>query len=382
MSSPTWFANRPFDLAFFHLPVWLCWLIAFTLPKEVIALDVPLWVWVAVVLVIDVGHVWSSIYRTYWDPVTRAHQGGVLKAVPLVCFGACFLLAIQSETLFWRVLAYVAVYHFIKQQVGIAALCRARHFQSLGDRAGFSEAQRRLLFRLDKAAVYAGTVCPVIWWHLHLPRKFSWFIPGDFLDLGAWLGQVPVLAASVHILLYVTWIGVLAAWLAVHLRLYWLKRVPLPGGKLLWIAGTAVNWYLGLVYFDSDLVFTLTNVVAHGVPYYGLIALHGYRKLQDRRVQRQVPTARPLWPVVALLALPILLLAYTEEFFWDFLLYRDHGPVFSWLGAHQGQALSNEFLRAWSMAALALPQTVHYVLDGFIWKSNGRNPDLKKYLFP
>jgi len=375
-----WFASARFDLAFLHIPVWLCWVLAFALPASVIATDLPVWVWVVAVLAIDVGHVWSSIYRTYLDPTTRATSSGLLKAVPLICFAVCFFLALQSDLLFWRVLAYIAAYHFVKQQVGIAALYRARQLKNLGVRRDDQPKWVGTMTRLDKLAVYAGTVCPLIWWHANLPRTISWFVQGDFVDLTgirAWFAANPMIATAVAVLFYGFWIGSLASWAGFHLYLQRKHGVPFQTGKLLWIGGTAVNWYLGLVYFDSDLVFTLTNVVAHGIPYYGLMALHGSRRLEAE--SPRFGTAPRLWACAFLI--PILALAFLEEYGWDMLLYRDNPNLFSAVLPYTAEALDSPALRAVAIAVLSLPQTVHYVLDGFIWKSGPRNPDLGRYLF-
>ena len=64
-----------------------------------------------------------------------------------------------------------AVFHFIKQQAGFVALYL---------RAG-AEAPTAFDRRLCTAAVWAGTAGPVLYWHASLPRRFSWFMDGDFL---------------------------------------------------------------------------------------------------------------------------------------------------------------------------------------------------------
>lgn len=373
MDQARYFVSRPFDLAFFHLPVWVTWAIALALPVSIRELDEPLWFWIAIVLCIDVGHVWSSIYRTYLDPVTRAAQPAMLRWTPIVAFGGCFLLALHAEATLWRVLAYVAVYHFVKQQHGIAALYAARYHQVLGTRAQELGNWRERLKRLDRAAVYAGTICPLLWWHLHLPRNISWFVEGDFISLTRWRQAMPApLALALELTLVLIWLGVPIAWLLAHLRVCAQARLPLPTGKLLWVGGTAINWYLGLVLFDSDLVFTLTNVVAHGIPYFGLIALHRFR----------VQEPRPPMRAIALLLVPILALAFSEEWLWDFLLYADRPEFFGMVLPYAEALVSSPIWRAFWMAALSLPQTVHYILDGTIWKLDGRNPDLRQALFP
>jgi hypothetical protein len=40
--------------------------------------------------------------------------------------------------------------------------------------------------------------------------------------------------------------------------------------KNLIIIGTLSSWFFGIVYFNNDLVFTLLNVVSHGIPYMAL----------------------------------------------------------------------------------------------------------------
>ena len=86
----------------------------------------PIWGWVVLVLLIDVGHVWATLFRTYFDPEARAHNRDLLLFFPLLCFAGALGLALISEALFWRVLAYIALYHFIKQQYGITALYNVR----------------------------------------------------------------------------------------------------------------------------------------------------------------------------------------------------------------------------------------------------------------
>ncbi|MFH4043607.1 hypothetical protein WAI98_20490, partial [Acinetobacter baumannii] len=45
-------------------------------------------------------------------------------------------------------------------------------------------------------------------------------------------------------------------------------------GKDIVVATTAICWYLGIVAFNSDYAFTVTNVIIHGVPYFALIYVY------------------------------------------------------------------------------------------------------------
>ncbi|WP_254244085.1 hypothetical protein [Hymenobacter sp. BRD128] len=142
------------------------------------------------------------------------------------------------------------------------------------------------------------------------------------------------------------------AWLYARTR-----RFNLPRNLLL--AGTAASWYAGIVLYNGDLAFTLLNVVAHGVPYLALVwssrpAGAGGRGWWAGRYG------------LALFLGVIVLFAFLEEGLWDGLVWREHGAVFGWF--QQLPAVAAPGVLRWLVPLLALPQSTHYVLDGFIWR--------------
>src|ERR1700712_3035046 len=72
--------------------------------------------WVILILLIDVAHVYSTLYRTYFDPQLFRKYRAPLLFIPLIGFIVGTLLYWQGALLFWRLLAYLAVFHFIRQQ--------------------------------------------------------------------------------------------------------------------------------------------------------------------------------------------------------------------------------------------------------------------------
>ena len=130
------------------------------------------------------------------------------------------------------------------------------------------------------------------------------------------------------------------------------------------VATTALCWYLGIVHFNSDYAFTVTNVVIHGVPYMALIYWYGRRRAAATKGRALSLFSRGPYLFLA----SIWLIAYVEELFWDRGVWHDRSWFFGapWdLGA----------LRLVLVPLLALPQIVHYVLDGFIWRRKS-NPGL------
>src|SRR5690606_14657549 len=107
--------------------------------------------------------------RTYLDPEARRHHAHLLRATPILVFLVGFMAHAIAPALFWTVLAYVAVFHFIKQQEGFVGLYLRAGGETEPDRS------------LAKLAVWVSTAGPVVYWHAQLPRRFAWFTDGDFV---------------------------------------------------------------------------------------------------------------------------------------------------------------------------------------------------------
>lgn len=292
--------------------------------------------WVVLVLVIDVGHVYSTLFRLYWDRPTFLQYKRTLILIPVIAFGAGILIHIYSGALFWRLLAYIAVYHFVRQQYGFMRLYSRKENQTSTQRW------------IDITAIYMATLYPLCYWHLHLTKELSWFVPGDFISVSnsAVIDQVLLTLYVLSIVFYL-----------IKELLFTLKYgINLP--KNLIIVGTYLSWYTGIVMFQGDLIFTMLNVVAHGIPYMGLIWIYGERK--------DVTHFSFTLKGVAIFCGILILLAYLEEGLWDILVWKDHQAIFPFM---QSLApLDNPYVLSIIVPLLVLPQITHYVLDGFIWR--------------
>jgi hypothetical protein len=313
----------------------------------------PPWGWLLFVVGIDVAHVWSSLYRTYLDPEEFARRRQRYLLTPLLCFGAGVVIYSLGSLVFWRALAYLAVLHFVRQQYGFVMVYR----HHAGERGGADAV-------LDKAAIYAAMLYPLAYWHATPGRAYAWFVAGDFVTLPRW-------TAGLAGLLYG---AVLLAFTARQAQRALRGESP-SWGKLGIVTSTAATWYVGIVAFNSDFAFTVTNVVAHGVPYMALVWLYGRRKWAAERSWRTAVHRPALAGAFVGLA---LLLAYLEEGAWDAVVWREHGMFF---GGVQLASAWPDVLLTLLVPALILPQATHYVLDAWIWKFDGSNPGLREYLF-
>lgn len=303
--------------------------------------------WLALVLGIDVAHVWATLFRTWLDAEERRRHPVRYVALPIAVFAAGTAIYAASPPAFWSAMAYLAVYHFARQQAGVLALYRAREgLPRLGLEA-----------RVERALLYASMAWPILWWHVHLPRPFDWFLPGDFL---AGLPEAALAPAG--------WLT--AALLVAHVASRVASRRWSPGRDL-WLACTALTWNAGIVWTDNDLAFTATNVVIHGLTYHVLVAWtcrgqwahEGRGPVEARWFQG--------WGL-ALYAAPLLALAFAEEAAWDLWIWHDQAWLFGTLDLPPAPV--------WLVPLLSVPQITHYLLDGLIWKLGPANPGLRQWL--
>jgi len=342
-SRSLWLFSAPVDLGVFLGSAALA-LFALVIGARLGVLNAraPEWTWVPAVLLIDVAHVWSTGFRVYFDPRELKRRPWLYTLVPVLGFVIGVALYSEGELVFWRVLAYLAVFHFIRQQYGWVMLYRAR----VGER---DQAGRWL----DTAAIYLATIYPLIYWHAHLPRRFWWFLENDFTGAGSLL--------SLELVVQPIYWAVLTAYV-LRSAYHWLRWKQVNPGKDIVVLSTALCWYLGIVAFNSDYAFTVTNVIIHGVPYMALV--YWYARAQRPRAPRSyrfltsglVPFLATLWVI-----------AYLEELFWDRGVWHDRAWLF-------GSSWDIGMLKLLLVPLLAVPQLTHYVLDGFIWRRKS-NPN-------
>ncbi len=313
--------------------------------------EAPTWAFLLLVVAIDVAHVWSTLFRTYLDRAELRRRPVLYAGVPLGCFVVGFGFHALSPLLFWRVLAYVAVLHFVRQQAGWVAIYRAKG----GERS-------RLGRLVDDAAIYAATLYPIAYWHAHLPRAFRWFVDEDFVALPGLDAALPLLRSA--------WIAALGGYALVAV-VRALSGAPVNLGKHLVVATTAATWYVGIVATDGDLAFTAANVIVHGVPY--MVLLWGFARARANEPDsspRALASRIVRAGVFAFLAV-LISVAFFEELLWDRLVWHARPALF---GGGTASAPLSTFASCLAVSLLAVPQATHYVLDAVLWRRRDTGP--------
>ena len=358
-SAQPWIYSKKMDLLFIVGPAFFVTALVILLHDHIeMFTSVPPWLWLLLVVGVDVTHVYSTLFRTYLDKVEMHKRQALYLLTPLIAWVAGCLLYSLGSMVFWRALAYLAVFHFVRQQYGFMMIY------------GRKEEQRFKL--IDKLAIYAATLYPLIYWHGNA-RNFDWFIEGDFFKFDS---------SAIVTLAGLAYLAILFVYLLKELLL-WRQSHGFNWPRNLLLLGTALSWLCGIVIFNNDIAFTAINVISHGVPYLALMWIYGRNQaqLQGEKSSFQFSwVARVFQRKWLTVYLGVLFAwAYFEESLWDGLIWQDHGTVLYF--ADKFPIIHSEQTLVWLVPLLAMPQITHYVLDAFIWRMQRSNTNWKEIFF-
>jgi len=334
-----WIHKAKTDLAFIIGPSFFVLAIIFLFQDYITEIEnkYSFYTWLFLIVFIDVAHVYATLFKTYFVADEFKKNKKRLLLLPTICFAIGIILFSFGSLVFWSFLAYVAVFHFIRQQYGFMRLY-ARN-----------EEKTRVSVVIDNLAIYASTGYPMLYWFFSSERKFNWFVANEFFRFeNAFLLQILFWIYISILLIYVSY--------TIHKSIK-TSFFNIPKNAI--ILGTALSWYFGIVYFNDDLIFTLLNVVSHGIPYMALVY---FREIENKPNQSSgVFSYLKSYNAIFIYILILIGIAFTEEFLWEVLVWKENFSVASI------DFSSWQFL---IVPLLSVPQFTHYLLDGFIWKSN------------
>ncbi len=332
-----WIHNAKTDSIFILSPPFVVLAIIFLFQNKIAQLNenYSFYTWLFLIVFVDVAHVYSTLFKTYFVGDEFRRRKLLYVATPLLSFVLGFVFFQFGSLFFWSALALVAVFHFIRQQYG---------FMRLYARFEPNDFHKKI----DEIAIYAATLFPMLYW-FSTPRKFNWFVENEF----SWIGKLPNYI-SVFTVVYLIIIGV---WLLKTVAAFVkFKQFNIPKNAI--IIGTFLSWYFGIVYFDNDFIFTFLNVVSHGVPYIALIYLNEIKN-KDSKDLKSLQIFKSGLGVLLFVGV-LLFIAFSEEFLWEILVWKENISISSISLSDNWQMLLTPLL--------TVPQLTHYLLDGFIWK--------------
>lgn len=333
-----WIHKRQTDVVFILLPPFFIALMVLLFHEKlaVIQDNYSFVTWLVFIVFIDVAHVYASLFKTYLNKTEVSKHKKLFIVVPCICLLLSMGAFIVSKEFFWSILAYIAVFHFIRQQYG---------FMRLYSR---NEPKNKLKLLFDKVVIYNATVFPMLFWFLNPDRNFNWFVSNEFFQSNQ---------PQISNILFICFLLIFSAYIILLVYDFVkTKRLNIP--KNLLILGTYISWYLGIVHYNNELIFTTFNVVSHGIPYMALVY---FREIKPNKKGNFYLLFFQTKYLVVVFLLILLGLAFLEELIWELTVWEEHFQLTEFY-------ISDTFHFIW-IPLLTLPQLTHYVLDGYIWKS-------------
>lgn len=335
MTQP-WIQNKLRDSLFILSPPFLVFILVLFFNRNLEMIP-HFYYWIFLVVFIDVAHVYSTLFKTYFV----AEEFNLHKAryitIPIVCFLGSVLVYSFDDFLFWRLLAYIALFHFVRQQYGFFKVYSRQ------------EENSKRVNLLGDLAIYSATMYPIIFWFFGPKRNFNWFVDNDFYRYSS--------DAVVHIAFFLFLI-IQLTYIAREGYLYYTTgRFNLPKNAI-WL-GTLISWNVGIVIYNNDIIFTIFNIVSHGIPYMAIVFFKtSNNSYPENSLLKRFFQHKYTWLSFIFF---LLLVGFLEEFIWDIFVWKEQFEKL------KGFDLSAIF---WIIVPLlSLPQLTHYVLDGYIWRS-------------
>lgn len=354
-----WFLyNAWFDGIFFFMPflLALCFAIggSYFFPGMMYPEYSPLWFFFFTVI-FDVSHVWGSLYRGYFHRENMKRHRSLLIAIPIFSFTllviAWWIGYFSGRELYILpiyILAWFAVFHFIKQQVGFMMLYSRRESSE--------EIWSSWKNRGDMLMMWTVTIIPMLYWWTHYESvSFEWFEAGEFALIADILPTMPYIwiVYFLAILLYTIFQLVLS--------FSWHQSNPL---KYFYLLGTALVWYFGIVFYNSAIIFWFGNMLVHGMNYYGIIIGSTLKEKEKYPPLFQKSIFKYIY---LFLPASLILFALIEEYSWDQFLWQSRSSIF-WEYFYNSiiSPLGISLVVAWLWSI----QLTHYILDRYIWKKD------------
>jgi hypothetical protein len=327
-----WVFSPRTDLILFGAPVLVGWLLlmlhaAYDL-NRIKVLNRSLFVAAfAFAAFLDTGHLLSTAFRSYLDAEVRRQRRVLLFAAPplIGLAGGAIYVAFGAQY-FLYVVAYMNLYHIVRQQYGWLAFSRRRGGESSGiDRP------------LDKYTLYAAMILPALWTHVFLgpsPRR----IP---------VAKSEALSGLI-VCAFVVVIGTYLARQAYKMA----AGQPLNPAKLLLVLSTAATW--GAVMFLRSPFLPLVASLYHSVPYLGLIYISARNNGAPTSAPRALFGRRYSWGAYAVVVVAAGYLGTKS------LHVLDGVPADLTFGVSL-------------VVFTAVIPVMHYLIDGVIWKRRAYN---------
>ncbi|MDQ7008714.1 MAG: hypothetical protein Q9M94_00280, partial [Candidatus Gracilibacteria bacterium] len=260
-------------------------------------------------IVFDVPHVWSTLYKTYLDKEIVENNKQMLFLVPFLSFIIISIIVFSDLSLFllFWLLAFFAVYHFIKQQLGVVMLYSSKEVK-------VREKEENIFYKkLDYYLIWLITGMPIIYWFSNLDtRKYSWFTDYEFVKLPNELFPTLWFLFIIYILYYI---------------FIQIKRIKFNHDinyyKYLYLIGTFIVWFTGIVWTNNMLIFGFGNMFLHGWNFIGIVYISTLNKIEDEKNKNYKIMEKIIKKGYLFFIIPLIIIGIIEQFGWSLMTFSD-----------------------------------------------------------
>jgi hypothetical protein len=290
----------------------------------------------------DNGHVYSTIWRTYFNP-SEFQKNKFYIWFPAICFTAIIITTQFVLNLFWSFVIYFTIYHNLRQLYGF--------YRWYGAINNFKDKIMNFFF-------YAICLCPVLIVHVDKQKYLITFYgPNDIILFeNLFLFRI---FWSIYILLMCSFIG--------YVCYFKVKQKGIPNNQLFFMIASFILY--NQAFLDGTTMIQIIGPLAfsHGIAYFGSIALCLEQiKGQSNKISKfgTILFNNGLVWTIFFICLTSLILGYSDQIYSDLVIdFGDDDP---------------NFVESILVALWITPLFSHYYFDSKIWRHT--NPDFKDLL--
>jgi len=375
-----WFVNWKYDIFFFFVPYWITWLVIFQFSDlELDGLDFginsALIIWILVEVILDGGHAWLTLYRTFWDKHTVENHGKqFLLGIPVLCFVVLFVLSLWSIEVTLRFLFYSSLYHGVKQLFGISSLYFAKNLKDLSEDKKPKQDIINKIRKWDLRVLVTSFYIPFIYWHFNMKENHplqigiprGYFVE-TFVPLQYQMLPWPIIG---KVLFTICFSVPLIYWGL--LNFYQIKAKQWI--KIIWTLTNSATFLMIFVFKPYDYLIAGGLLIIHAIAYFGIVALCQYRNEKLRSLNEFMSQyLKGLVPIIAFAFIQVFLIQ-------NFIIHDDEFRIGSYVYDLYSKISTYPILMASVVGLLFTVNLSHYVYDAYIWKFNKKNPHLGKIL--
>jgi hypothetical protein len=293
-------------------------------------------------IIADNGHVYTTIWRTYFNP-REFRNNRFYIWFPILCFAGIMFATQIAHQLFWSFVIYFTIYHNLRQLYGF--------YRWYGAINKFKDKLMNFFF-------YAICLCPVLIAHTGKPKYLiTYYTPNDVIFFeNIYLYRFFWTAYLFLMLWFIGYVGFLR-----------LKQRGMPNSQFFFMLASFVLYNQAFLEGTTSVEIIGPLSLSHGVAYFASMALC----LQQANVKSDKLTkfasllfSKGMALTVFYIVLTAVLFGYGDQIFSEEIVDLDEKKL-GWIESF--------FIAVW-----ITPLFAHYYFDSKIWRHF--NPDFKELL--